>query len=392
MTETVVITSAIRTAIGSFGGALSAVSACDLATLIAKEAIARSGVTPSDIKQTIFGNVIHTSPQDMYISRVAAIGAGIPTSAPALTLNRLCGSGLQAVISAAETIMLGHSDCTMAGGVETMSRAGHLMTEARSGKKMGDITAVDMMIGVLNDPFGHGHMGVTAENIAAKIGITREMQDSFAFTSHQRAAKAISQGRFKSQILPIKVKQGRKEVIFDTDEHVRKDVQLDDLKKLRPAFQKDGTVTSGNSSGINDGAAALVLMSETAAIAKGITPMARIVSYGLGGVAPEIMGLGPVPAVNQALGRAGLRITDMDVIESNEAFAAQACAVAQNIEFDPDKTNPNGGAIALGHPLGASGSIILVKLLAELERIGGRFGLATMCIGGGQGIALIVER
>ncbi len=392
MTRSVVITSAVRTAIGTFGGALSGHSPCDLGAAVAAEAIARAGIEAAQVQQTVLGNVLHTQPEDMYISRVVAIRAGVPETSPALTLNRLCGSGLQAVVTAAEQIMLGNADITLAGGAESMSRAGHLLTQARHGAKMGDVKAVDMMIGGLTDPFGNGHMGVTAENIAARHGIDRAAQDAFALGSHQRAAGAIEAGRFKDQILPMTVKPGRAEAIFNTDEHVRGDITADRLSGLRPAFAKDGSVTAGNSSGINDGAAALVLMDAQTARARGAAPLARIVSYGLGGVAPEIMGMGPVPATRQALERAGLKITDLDVIESNEAFAAQACAVSRELGFDPAKVNPNGGAVALGHPIGASGAIILVKLLYELQRTGGRYGLATMCIGGGQGIAVIVER
>ncbi|SEK33608.1 acetyl-CoA C-acetyltransferase [Roseovarius nanhaiticus] len=392
MTRSVVIASGVRTAIGTFGGALSGHSPCDLGAAVAAEAIARAGVEPGDVQQTVLGNVLHTQPEDMYISRVVAMRAGVPETSPALTLNRLCGSGLQAVVTAAEQIVLGNADITLAGGAESMSRAGHLLTQARHGAKMGDVRAVDMMIGGLTDPFGNGHMGVTAENIAARHGIDRAAQDAFALESHRRAAAAIAEGRFADQILPLTVKQGRNEITFDTDEHVRSDLTPERLSGLRPAFAKEGSVTAGNASGINDGAAALVLMEEGAAEGRGAKPLARIVSYGLGGVAPEIMGMGPVPATRQALARAGLRVSDLDVIESNEAFAAQACAVTAELGFDPARVNPNGGAVALGHPIGASGAIILVKLLHELQRGGGRYGLATMCIGGGQGIAVVVER
>ncbi len=392
MTRSVVIASGVRTAIGTFSGSLSGMSPCDLGAFVASEAIARAGIDASEVQQTVLGNVMHTLPEDMYISRVVAIRAGVPETAPALTLNRLCGSGLQAVATAAEQIMLGNASITLAGGAESMSRAGHLLTSARHGQKMGDTRAIDMMIGGLTDPFGNGHMGVTAENIAQRHGIDRAAQDAFALGSHQRAAQAIADGRFTDQILPLTVKQGRNEVTFDTDEHVRTDITAERLQGLRPAFAKDGSVTAGNASGINDGAAALVLMDEDTARKKHAAPLARIVAYGLGGVAPEIMGMGPVPATKQALERAGLSVSDLDVIESNEAFAAQACAVSQELGFDPERVNPNGGAIALGHPIGASGAIILIKLLYELKRTGGRYGLATMCIGGGQGIAMIVER
>ena len=391
MSRNVVIASGVRTAIGDFGGSLAGISSCDLAASVAREAIARAGIAPSDVGQTVFGHVIHTAPEDMYISRVAAIRAGVPETSPALTLNRLCGSGLQAIVTAAEQILLGNADITLAGGAESMSRAGHLLTQARHGQKMGDTLALDMMTGALTDPFGNGHMGITAENISQRAGIDRAAQDAFALESHKRAAHAIAEGRFVDQILPLTVKQGRKEFVFDTDEHVRADVSLADLAKLRPAFRKDGTVTAGNASGINDAGAAMVLVEEGVAAARGVVPLGRIVAYGLGGVAPEVMGLGPVPAVKQALQRAGLAVSDIDVIESNEAFAVQACAVSAELGFAPEKVNPNGGAIALGHPVGASGAIILIKALYELKRTGGRYGLATMCIGGGQGIAVIVE-
>jgi acetyl-CoA C-acetyltransferase len=391
MNRKVVIVSGVRTAIGDFGGTLSEVSPCELAASVVREAIARAGISAADIGQTVFGNVIHTAPEDMYLSRVAAIRAGVSETAPALTLNRLCGSGLQAVVTAAEAILLGNADIALAGGAENMSRAGHLLSQARNGQKMGDVVATDMMVGALTDPFGNGHMGITAENVAERGNIDRQAQDAFALESHRRAAHAIAEGRFGEQILPLTVTRERKQVVFDTDEHVRPNVTPADLAKLRPAFRKEGTVTAGNASGLNDAAAALVLMEEGVAAARGVKPLAAIVAYGLGGVAPDVMGLGPVPAVKQALARAGLSVSDLDVIESNEAFAAQACAVAKELDFPADKTNPNGGAIALGHPIGASGAIILIKLIYELRRTGGRYGLATMCIGGGQGIAVVVE-
>ena len=391
MNRQVVIVSGVRTAIGSFGGSLAGKPPTELAAAVAREAIARAGCDPADIQQSVFGNVIHTEPKDMYLARVAALNAGVPETSPALTVNRLCGSGLQAVVTAAEQILLGNADIALAGGAENMSRSGHLLGAARFGAKMGDVTAVDMMLGALQDPFGAGHMGMTGENVAARVGISRQDQDEIALESQQRAARAIAEGRFRQQILPISVGSGRNERVFDTDEYVRGNTTEADLAGLRPAFKKDGTVTAGNSSGINDAAAALVLMEQGEAEARGAKPMARIVAYGLGGVAPDVMGLGPIPAVRQALARAGLSIADLDVIESNEAFAAQACAVARELGFPSEKTNPNGGAIALGHPVGASGAIILVKLVHELRRIGGRYGLATMCIGGGQGIAVVVE-
>ncbi|QGZ34273.1 beta-ketothiolase BktB [Stappia indica] len=392
MTRNVVITSAVRTAIGDFAGALSGLAPCELGAAVAREAIARAGVPADEIGQAVFGNVIHTAPEDMYLSRVVALRAGVPQMSPALTLNRLCGSGLQAIVTAAEAIMLGNADTALAGGAESMSRAGHLMSQARFGQKMGDVSATDMMVGALTDPFGNGHMGNTAENIARQKGIDREAQDAFALKSHRRAAQAIAEGRFREQILPMTVRKGRADAVFDTDEHVRTDVAPQDLSKLRPAFDRDGSVTAGNASGINDGAAALVLMEADRAAERGLESLGRIVAYGLGGVAPGLMGMGPVPAVRQALMRAGLQVSDMDVIESNEAFAVQALAVARELGLPEDRTNPNGGAVALGHPIGASGAILMVKLVHELKRIGGRYGLVTMCIGGGQGIAVIVER
>jgi acetyl-CoA C-acetyltransferase len=336
--------------------------------------------------------VIHTEPRDAYLSRVAAIDAGLPDSVPCLTLNRLCGSGLQAVISAAQSILLGDTDCAVAGGAESMSRGGYMLNGARWGVKMGDTTAVDMVVGALTDPFGHGHMGVTGENVARECGVNREAQDRFAAESHRRAANAIAEGRFREQILPIELKTRKGTVLFDTDEHVRADIDLDGLSKLKPAFDRAGSVTAGNSSGINDGAAALVLMEAEAARKAGCRPLARMVAYAHAGVDPKVMGLGPIDAVRKVMLRARLTVADMDTIESNEAFAAQACAVATALDFPPGITNPNGGAIALGHPIGATGAILLVKLLHELDRIGGHYGLVTMCIGGGQGIAMIVER
>ncbi|WP_320177594.1 beta-ketothiolase BktB [Roseovarius pacificus] len=391
MTKSVMILSGVRTGIGTLGGSLSGIAPTQLGALVAKEAIDRAGVSTLEIGQTVMGNVIHTEPKDMYLSRVVAIDASVPETSPALTLNRLCGSGLQAVITAFEQILLGNASVALAGGAESMSRAGHLMSAARSGAKMGDVLAIDMMIGALTDPFGNGHMGITAENVADRHGIDRDAQDAFALQSHHKAAAAQSAGYFDSQVLPVEVKHRRETVPFKTDEMVRGNVTTADLGKLLPAFRKDGTVTAGNASGINDGAAALVLADEHVVERQGLAPMARIVATGLGGVSPEVMGLGPIPASRQALQRARLNVRDLDVIESNEAFAAQACAVSNELGFDPAKVNPNGGAIAMGHPIGASGAIILIKLLYELERVGGRYGLATMCIGGGQGIALVVE-
>ena len=391
MAHEAVIVSGVRSAIGDFGGALAGVPPTELAATVSREAIRRAGIEAGEVGMSVFGNVIHTEPKDMYLSRVAAISAGVPETSPALTLNRLCGSGLQAVVTAAEAILLGNAEVALAGGAESMSRSGHLNTVDRFGQKMGDVTVTDMMVGALNDPFGHGHMGITAENVADRYQLTREEQDALALSSHARAAEAIAEGRFKEQILPITVRKGRQEVSFDTDEHVRPGLAAADLEKLRPAFRKDGRVTAGNASGINDGAAAVILMDRARAETAGAPVLAHIRAYGLGGVAPEVMGLGPVPAVRQAMERAGLSVADMAVIESNEAFAAQACAVARELDFPDAITNPNGGAIALGHPIGASGTIILIKLIYELRRIGGRYGLATMCIGGGQGIAVVVE-
>lgn len=387
----IAILSGARTAIGSFGGSLAGVPPCDLAAQVAAEAINRSGLAADRISQSVFGNVIHTEPRDMYLGRVAAINAGVPETAPALTLNRLCGSGLQAVVTGAEQITLGNADVVLAGGAENMSRVGHNISAARFGQKMGDVSAIDMMIGALTDPFGNGHMGVTAENIADRSGIDRGTQDALAVESHKRATRAIEEGRFKEQIMPVELKSRKGVDVFDTDEHVRREVKLEDMTKLRPAFRKDGSVTAGNASGINDGAAALVLASAEAAEAAPDAPLAFIRAAAVGGVAPEVMGMGPVPATKQALGIAGLTVGDLSVIESNEAFAAQACGVARELGFPAEITNPNGGAIALGHPVGASGAIILIKLIYELRRVGGRYGLATMCIGGGQGIAVIIE-
>ena len=387
----VVICSAARTAVGTFGGALAGTPLTGLATHVAVEAIGRANLQPCDVDQTVFGNVIHTEPRDVYLSRVAAIGAGVPETAPALTLNRLCGSGLQAVVAGAEQIQLGNADVVLTGGAESMSRVGHMIGKARFGAKMGDVSATDMMIGALTDPFGHGHMGETAENVAEVSEIDRETQDAYALESHRRAAAAIDAGRFDDQIVPMTVQHGRKETVFLQDEHVRRDVTLGDLSRLRPAFRKDGSVTPGNSSGINDGAAALIVADSDTARNKGIAAIAKIRSSAVSGVAPEVMGMGPVPAVTLALKRAGLSVEDLACIESNEAFAAQACAVSKALGFAPERTNPNGGAIALGHPVGASGAIILTKLIYELRRIAGRYGLATMCIGGGQGIAVVIE-
>ena len=389
--QDIVIVSAARTAVGDFGGALKDLSPTDLGVETARAAIARAGIEAPEVQQAFYGNVIHTEPRDMYLSRTIALGAGLAETAPALTVNRLCGSGLQAVISGIQALALGDAEIVMAGGAESMSRAGYMLPAARWGQKMGDTAAIDMMTAALHDPFGHGHMGITAENIAEAQGIPREAQDAFAAESHRRAACAIDAGYFKDQIIPITLKTRKGETRFDIDEHVRGDATAESLAKLRPVFRKDGTVTAGNASGLNDGAASVILMTADLAARKGLRPMARIRAYGHAGVDPRVMGMGPVPAMRVALQRAGLNAGDLDVIESNEAFAAQACAVTAALDLDPTKVNPNGGAVAIGHPIGASGAIILTKLVYELQRTGGGLGAATMCIGGGQGIALIVE-
>jgi len=388
----VVVVSGVRTAIGDFGGSLKDFAPTELGARCVREALSRAKVAPDEVGHVVFGNVIHTEPKDMYMSRVCAMNGGIPKEVPAVTLNRLCGSGLQAIVSAAQIVALGDADVAVAGGVESMSRANYWLPSARWGSKMGDQVVMDSLIGALSDPFDTSHMGVTAENVAAKYGISREAQDEFSVESHRRAANAIKNGWFKSQILPIEIKDRKGTKIFDTDEHVRAETTMDSLGKLKPVFKKDGSVTPGNASGINDGAAAVVLMERKLAEKRGLKPMARLVAYGHAGVEPTLMGLGPIPAVQNAMKKAGLKVADMDVVESNEAFAAQACAVAKDLGFDPKKTNPNGGAVALGHPVGATGCLISVKALYELQRIGGRYALVTMCIGGGQGIAAIYER
>jgi len=390
MTDVYVL-SATRSAIGSFGGSLKDTPPIDLGISIARSAISLSGLDASKIGHAVIGNVIHSEPRDMYISRCISIGAGMTEGAPALTVNRLCGSGLQAIVSATQLIRLGDTETALAGGVEVMSRSGHIIPGLRWGTRMGDADVQDMMLGALHDPFGLGHMGVTAENVAADYGISRDEQDHFAWQSQQRAAHARAEGYFNSQITPVEVVQRRKPVIFDQDEYIRDDTTVASLGDLRAVFQKDGSVTAGNASGINDGAAMLVLASAAAATAGGAGPLARIVSYGFGGVEPRIMGMGPVPASRMALEKAGLKITDLEVVESNEAFAAQACAVSKELGLASDIVNPNGGAIALGHPVGATGAVIMTKLIHELKRRNGRYGMATMCIGGGQGISVIVD-
>ena len=385
----VYILSAARTAIGGFGGSLSTLSPIDLATHAAQAAIARAGIEAGQIGTSVFGHVLNTEPRDMYLSRVAAMNAGVPEGAVAMNVNRLCGSGAQAIVSAAQMLMLGDADMALAGGAECMSRAPYILQAARFGQKMGDTKALDMMTGALTCPFGTGHMGITAENVAAEGGISRADQDAFALESQTRAARAIAEGRFVDQIVPIEIASRKGPVTFSVDEHP-KATPAEALAGLRPAFQKDGTVTAGNASGINDGATAVVLAREAAL--GGLTPRARIMGYAVAGVAPRVMGLGPIPAVQQLCAKLGIKPADFDVVESNEAFAAQAIAVNRGLGLDPARVNPNGGAVALGHPVGATGAIITVKALHELERIGGKIALVTMCIGGGQGIALAIER
>jgi acetyl-CoA C-acetyltransferase len=388
----VVIVSAVRSAIGTYGGALKDVSACDLGAHVVKAAFARAKVDPAQVGQIVFGNVIHCEPRDMYVSRVVGINAGMAKESCALTLNRLCGSGLQAIVTAANAIQLGDCDVAVGGGVETMSRSLYSLPAGRWGARMGDAKLIDMMVGALTDPFETVHMGITAENVAAKYGISREEQDAFAVESQKRAVAAIAAGHFKSQIEPYIIKGRKGDISFDTDEHPKADTTMESLAKLKPAFKKDGSVTAGNASGINDGSAAVVVMEAGAAQRAGAKPIARLVSYAVAGVDPSIMGTGPIPAVQLALKRAGLSLSDIDVIESNEAFAAQSLGVCKGLDLDPKKANPNGGAIALGHPLGASGAIITVKALYELQRINKKYALVTMCIGGGQGIAAVFER
>ncbi len=389
----VVVVSGVRTAIGTFGGSLKDVPPTQLGALVVAEALKRAHVKGDEVGHVVFGHVVNTEPKDMYLARVAALNGGVAQSAPCLTLNRLCGSGLQAIISAAQSIMLGDTDIAIGGGAENMSRGPFILPTGRWGQRMGDFKAIDMMTGALHDPFDVIHMGVTAENVATKWGITREQQDKLAVESHRRAAAATKEGRFKSQILPVEVKGKKGATMFDADEHFRDGATLEDMAKLKPVFAKEnGTVTAGNASGINDGAAAVVLMERSVAEKRGLKPLARLVSYGHAGVDPKYMGIGPVPSTKKALERAGLKVSDLDVIEANEAFAAQACAVAKDLGFPSEKLNPNGSGISLGHPIGATGAMITVKALYELERVGGRYALATMCIGGGQGIAAVFER
>ena len=387
----IVILSGARTAIGTFGGSLAAVPPIELATIVTRAAIERAGIDADKIGTVVFGHVLNTEPRDMYLSRVAMLDAGVPNTTPAMNVNRLCGSGAQAIVSATQALQLGDADFAVACGAESMSRAPYAVPSARFGAKMGDVQMLDMMVGALTCPMGTGHMGVTAENVAREHDISRRAQDEFALESQRRAANAIAQGYFNEQIVPVEIKTRKGMVAFDTDEHP-KTTDLDKLAGLKPAFQKDGTVTAGNASGINDGAGAVVLARAGAAKAAGATPLFRVLGYAVAGVRPEVMGIGPVPAVRALLARTGLKIGDFDVIESNEAFAAQALAVNKELGLDPAKVNPNGGAIALGHPVGATGAIVTVKAMYELMRTGGRKGLITMCIGGGQGIALAIER
>ncbi len=390
MTE-IVILSGARTAIGTFGGALAGVPPIELGRVAASAALERAGIEGDQIGHVAFGHVINTEPRDMYLSRVAAMGAGVPDTVPAMNVNRLCGSGAQAIVSVVQALSLGDAEFGLAGGAESMSRSPYVLTQARWGQKMGDAGAQDMMLGALSCPFGTGHMGVTAENVAKEHDISRKAQDAFALESQNRAAAAIADGRFRDQIVPVEVTVKREKIAFDTDEHP-KQTTAEALTGLRAVFQKEGTVTAGNASGINDGAAALVLAAAPAADRAGLKPRARVLGYAHAGVRPEVMGIGPVPAVKRLLERTGLSVDDFDVIESNEAFAAQALAVNKGLGLQPEKVNPNGGAIALGHPVGATGAILAIKALYELERSGGRRALVTMCIGGGQGIALGIER
>ena len=388
----VVVLSGVRTAIGDYGGVFMDVPPTELAAKVVREAVSRAKVAPEDVGHVVFGHVIHTEAKDMYLSRVAAINGGIPKETPALTLNRLCGSGLQAIVSAAQTILLNDTDVALAGGAESMSRGGYLSPTQRWGARMGDAQLLDMMVGALTDPFDTLHMGLTAENIATKWEITRQQQDEMAVESNRRAVNAMEKGYFKDQILPVDLKTRKGTVTVAADEHPRADASLESLGKLKTVFKPDGSVTAGNASAINDGAAAVVLMERKAAEKKGLKPMARLVGYAHAGVDPKFMGIGPVPAVRKLMEKVGLKVADMDVIESNEAFAAQACAVAKDLGYDLKKVNPIGGAIALGHPIGATGCILTIKAIHELHRIGGRYALVTMCIGGGQGIAAVYER
>lgn len=393
MSREVVVVSGVRTAIGTFGGSLKDTPTTELGALVVREALARAQVEGKDVGHVVFGHVVNTEPKDMYLSRVAAINGGCPETTPAFNVNRLCGSGLQAIITASQAIQLGDCDVAIGAGAECMSRAPYASLTSRFGARMGDTKLIDMMVGALHDPFHHIHMGVTAENVAAQFGITREMQDQLAVESHNRAERATLEGRLSGQIVPVMLKSRKGEVAYETDEHFRPGCTLADMAKLKPVFLKEnGTVTAGNASGINDAAAAVVLMEASAAKARGLTPMARLVGYAHTGLDPKIMGVGPISATQAVLKRTGLSVNDLDVIEANEAFAAQACAVTKGLGLDPAKVNPNGSGISLGHPIGATGALITVKALHELQRINGRYALVTMCIGGGQGIAAIFER
>jgi acetyl-CoA C-acetyltransferase len=391
--EDVFVLSAVRTPIGRYGGGLASVPPSDLAAAVVREAVSRAGVDPDQVGHAVFGNVLHTEKRDMYLSRVAAVNGGLPVGTPALTVNRLCGSGLQAIVSASQSIMLGDCQAAVAGGAECMSRVPYWLPGMRWGQRMNDGVAIDAMVGALTDPFEDCHMGVTAENVASDYHVSREDQDALAAESHHRAAAAQAAGYFKEQILPVEI-SGRKgkTTIVDTDEHVRAEVSLDDMAKLRPAFAKDGTVTAGNASGINDAAAAVVLASESFVNGNGFTPLGKLVGYAHAGVEPRIMGMGPVPAVRRLLDKTGVKVDEIDVFEVNEAFAAQALAVVRELGLPPERTNPNGSGISLGHPVAATGAILTVKALYELRRTGGRYALVTMCIGGGQGISAIFER
>jgi len=393
MSREVVVVSAVRTAIGTFGGSLKDIPPTELGAQVVRESLKRANVDGKDVGHVVFGHVVNTEPKDMYLSRVAAMNGGCGEGTPAFNVNRLCGSGLQAIVNASQSILLGDTDIAIGGGAENMSRAPFASLNMRWGARMGDTKMVDMMIGALHDPFHTIHMGVTAENIAAKWGISREEQDAVALESHNRAQRATEAGYFKSQIMPVMLKSKKGDVAYEVDEHFRPNCKLEDMAKLKPAFLKEnGTVTAGNASGINDAAAAVVLMEASVAKARGLKPLARLVAYAHAGVDPKYMGIGPVPATQLALKKAGLTVKDLDVIEANEAFAAQACAVSKDLGLDPAKVNPNGSGISLGHPIGATGALITVKALYELERINGRYALVTMCIGGGQGIAAIFER
>lgn len=388
----VVVLSAVRSAIGSFGGGLSSIEPAELAGMVMKEAVARSGVDPQQVNYVTVGNCIPTETRYAYVARVAAVQAGLPMDSVAMAVNRLCSSGLQGIVSTSQAIMLGDCDYGVGGGVEVMSRGAYLAPAMRNGARMGDTTMVDAMVSVLTDPFGVGHMGITAENLAEKWGITREEQDAFAAESHRRAGVAIAEGRFKGQIVPIVLKSRKGETVFDTDEHCKPETTVETLARMRPAFKKDGTVTAGNASGINDGAAFLVLAAADAAARSGHKAMARVVAYAVAGVPNDVMGEGPVPATKMVLQRSGLSLDQIDVIESNEAFAVQALTVIKCLGLDPARTNPNGGAVALGHPVGATGAALATKAIHELHRVNGRYALVTLCIGGGQGLSVIFER